>query len=131
MQENRSFEYAIIRVVPQVEREEFLNVGVIVYCKHFGFLKMKFTLNHERLLATFPQADIDDIQLHLQAFEQITEGNSKAGPIASLDIASRFRWLTAKRSTVVQTSDVHPGLCNDPSATLDKLHKQLVLVEKR
>ncbi len=131
MQENRSFEYAIIRAVPQVEREEFLNVGVIVYCKHFGFLKMKFTLNHERLLATFPKADISDIQLHLQAFEQITEGNLKAGPIASLDIASRFRWLTAKRSTVVQTSDVHPGLCNDPFATLDKLHKQLVLVEKR
>jgi hypothetical protein len=131
MQENHSFEYAIIRIVPQVEREEFLNVGVIVYCKHFGFLKMKFSMDYDRLPATFPNADINDIQLHLQAFEQITNGDPKAGPIASLDIASRFRWLTAKRSTVVQSSDVHPGLCNDPAATLEKLHQQLVLVEKK
>jgi Protein of unknown function (DUF3037) len=128
MHDNHSFEYAVIRLVPQVEREEFLNVGVILYCRHHPFLQMKFTLDETRLHATFPGADIQDIQLHLQAFEHICMGDIKGGPIALLDMASRFRWLTAKRSTVVQTSDVHPGLCSDPQETLNKLHRQLVLL---
>src|SRR5205085_11889414 len=98
MQETHSFEYAVIRLVPQVEREEFLNVGVILYCRHDKFLQMKFTLDEERLQHTFPTADIKEIRLHLRAFEQICAGDSMAGPIALLDIASRFRWLTAKRS---------------------------------
>ena len=128
MQDNHSFEYAVIRLVPQVEREEFLNVGVILYCRQHQFLQMKFTLDEQRLHTTFPGADINEIRLHLQAFEQICRGDAKGGPIALLDIASRFRWLTAKRSTVVQTSDVHPGLCSDPMETLNKLHRQLVLL---
>ena len=128
MQEDHSFEYAVIRLVPQVEREEFLNVGVILYCRQHQFLQMKFTLDELRLHTTFPGADINEIRLHLQAFEQICMGDAKGGPIASLDIGSRFRWLTAKRSTVVQTSDVHPGLCSDPMKTLNKLHQQLVLL---
>jgi Protein of unknown function (DUF3037) len=128
MQENHSFEYAVVRLVPQVEREEFLNVGVILYCRQHKFLGMKFTLDEKRLLSSFPAADINDIRLHLQAYEQISAGDAKAGPIAALDMASRFRWLTAKRSTVVQSSDVHPGLCHDPVDTLNKLHRQLVLI---
>ena len=127
MQENHLFEYAILRVVPRVEREEFLNVGVIVYCRKPAFLQTIFSLNEERLLAIFPQIIIKEIQTHLQALEQISAGNLQAGPIAAIDMASRFRWLTAKRSTVVQTSVVHPGLCKDPLATLIRLHEQLVM----
>ena len=127
MQENHLFEYAIIRVVPRVEREEFLNVGVILYCRQEQFLQTLFTLDEQRLFAFYPETDINEVQMHLNAFEQISLGNAEAGPIASLDIASRFRWLTAKRSTVLQTSGVHPGLCKDACETLIRLHKQLVL----
>lgn len=127
MQDNQLFEYAVIRVVPRVEREEFLNVGVIVYSKKPAFLKMMYTLDEKKLLIIFPEIDIDDVRSHLNAFEQISKGNSDAGPIAALDIASRFRWLTAKRSTVVQTSAVHSGLCKDAAQTVAHLHQQLVL----
>jgi hypothetical protein len=110
-----------------VEREEFINVGVILYCKKHAFLQTKFTVTADRLLALCPQASVGEITSHLQALEQISMGNLQAGPIAALDPASRFRWLTAKRSTVVQTSAVHPGLCKDPLETLIHLHDQLVL----
>ncbi len=126
MQENHLFEYAIIRVVPRVEREEFLNVGVVLYCRKPAFLKMLFTLDEARLLSLYPATDINDVICHLQAFEKICAANLTAGPIAALDNASRFRWLTAKRSTVVQSSAVHPGLCKDPAVTLRRLHEQLV-----
>ncbi|MGC4036117.1 MAG: DUF3037 domain-containing protein [Chitinophagaceae bacterium] len=101
MQENHLFEYAIIRIVPRVEREEFLNVGVIVYCKTKNFLEMTYTLDEQRLLALFPDVDIADVKRHLEAFEKITIADPESGPIAALDIPSRFRWLTAKRSTVL------------------------------
>ena len=127
MQESHLFEYAVLRIVPRVEREEFINVGVILYCKKHAFLQTKFTLAADRLLAMCPVANIGEITSHLQALEQISLGNLLAGPIAALDPASRFRWLTAKRSTVVQTSAVHPGLCKDPHTTLMRLHEQLVL----
>ena len=126
MQGNHLFEYAIIRVVPRVEREEFLNVGVILYCKKPPFLQTIITLNESRLLTVYRDIDIEEIQAHLKAFEQIIAGDLSAGPIAALDIASRFRWLTAKRSTILQTSVVHPGLCKDPAPTLVRLHEQLV-----
>ena len=126
MQGNHLFEYAIIRIVPKVEREEFLNVGVILYCKKPAFLQTKITLNENRLLAVGPDIDIAEIKSHLTAFEQIIAGDAAAGPIAALDIASRFRWLTAKRSTMLQTSVVHPGFCKDPVVTLNHLHQQLV-----
>ena len=126
MQDSQLFEYAIIRVVPRVEREEFLNVGVIVYCSAQNFLKTVFTLEEARLTALFPEVDVDEVREHLHAFEQISTGNEDAGPIAGLDIASRFRWLTAKRSTVLQTSPVHPGLCKNAAETLKQLHQQLV-----
>ena len=126
MQGNYLFEYAVIRIVPRVEREEFINVGVILYCKKPPFLKMLFVMDDSRLLSLFPTVDLPDVRCHLDAFKEISEGRVKAGPIASLDIASRFRWLTAKRSTVVQCSPVHPGLCLNPDDTLQHLFQQLV-----
>ncbi len=127
MQENFLFEYAVIRVVPRVEREEFLNVGVIVYCKKPPFLQTMYVLNEQKLLTLFPAAEIAEIKSHLEAFEQISKGESKDSPIAALDIASRFRWLTAKRSTVVQTSPVHSGLCKSFEETVARLFQQMVL----
>jgi hypothetical protein len=127
MQGKHLYEYAIIRVVPCVEREEFINVGVIVYCRKPAFLQTRFVVSYNRLEALFPAIDLKEIAAHLYIFEQIAAGNSIAGTIAALDMASRFRWLTAKRSTIVQTSAVHPGLCCDPVATLRHLFKQHVL----
>jgi hypothetical protein len=127
MQDHYLFEYAVIRVVPRVEREEFLNAGVIVYCRDKKFLKAIITLNKEKLQALCESADFEQIEKHLCIFRKVSEGDADAGPIGRLDIASRFRWLTATRSTVVQSSKIHPGFCVDPGETLEKLHMQLVL----
>jgi hypothetical protein len=127
MQGNNLFEYAVIRVVPRVEREEFFNVGVILYCQRPPFLQMMFTLDEQKLRTLHPQLDMEELKNHLYAFEQICLGKKEGGPISYLDIASRFRWLTATRSTVVQASKVHPGLCDDAGETLKKLHARLVL----
>ena len=121
------FEYAIIRIVPRVEREEFLNVGVILYCRDLKYLSSRFTVNKERFKALCGDLDCQEVEEHLQSIERICKGDKAGGPIASLDLASRFRWLTATRSTVVQTSKVHPGFCEDAGATLERLHQQLVL----
>jgi len=127
MQEKTLFEYAVIRVVPRVEREEFLNVGVVLYCAKQKFLQAVFALDEQRLKALSIDLDITEVKEHLCAFEQICIGSAQSGPIGKLDIASRFRWLTATRSTVVQCSKVHPGFCKDAAETLAKLHSQLVL----
>ena len=126
MSEQHSFEYAVIRVVPKVEREEFMNVGVILYCQSLSYLDARFTLNEERLRALAPALEMQEIKEHLKAFCNICKGGSEGGPIGKLDIGSRFRWLTATRSTVLQCSRVHPGLSNHPEDTLDNLHKRLV-----
>ena len=127
MQENNLFEYAVIRVVPQVEREEFLNVGVILYCPKLKFLQCRCEIDETRLCSFSDKVDINELKAHLHSFVEICRGSRNAGPIAQLDLASRFRWLTATRSTVVQTSKVHPGLCLDAGETLGKLYDQLVL----
>jgi hypothetical protein len=127
MQENHLFEYAVIRVVPKVEREEFLNVGVILYCARQKFLQTIFTLDATRLQAFSPSLDIPELEQHLHAFGQIALGKEEGGPIGRLDMASRFRWLTASRSTILQASKVHPGFCADPLAALTRLHALLVL----
>ncbi len=127
MQEQNLFEYAVIRLVPKVEREEFLNVGVIIYCAKQKILKTKFSVNEERMVAFCKKTDIDSLKEYLNAFEQICVGAVTAGPMAKLPIAERFRWLTATRSTVLQTSKVHPGLCTDATEKLDKLFDQLVV----
>lgn len=121
------FEYAVLRVVPRVEREEFLNVGVILYCASQGFLQATCELNETRLAAfAGPHLDLPDVRERLRSFERICRGRATGGPIGQLAIASRFRWLTAQRSTIIQTSPVHPGLCHDAATTLARLHAQLV-----
>ncbi len=127
MPEKRLFEYATIRIVPKVEREEFLNVGVILYCRDLKFLQCLYTLKKEKIQALCGDLDCREVEEHLKSIEKICAGDPAGGPIAALDLASRFRWLTATRSTIVQTSRVHPGFCEDPVTTLQKLHTQLVL----
>lgn len=127
MQEKRLFEYAVLRVVPRVEREEFLNVGVILYCASQGFLQTVFHMNEAKLRAFSAELDLAEIEARLQAFEQVCKGGKEGGTIGALPLASRFRWLTATRSTVVQTSKVHPGLCADPKLKLEKLLAEQVL----
>ena len=127
MQEDNLFEYAVIRVVPAVEREEFLNVGVVLFCAGQKFLKMLYHLDEERLIALNSKTDIAEIKEYLEAFDHICEGDKHGGSIGQYPIAERFRWLTATRSTVVQTSKVHPGFCKDANEMLEKLYGQLVL----
>ncbi len=127
MQQKHLFEYAVIRVVPRVEREEFLNIGVILYCAKQQFLQARYLLDESRLKAFSPDLDIAELKEHVCALERICLGDKAAGPIGKLDIASRFRWLTATRSTVVQTSKVHPGFCVDALETLERLFEQLVV----
>jgi hypothetical protein len=121
------FEYAVIRVVPRVEREEFLNVGVVLYCRQENFLRAKYFINEQKIRAFCDVTETSQLKEYLSAFEGICNAAENAGPIAKLDIASRFRWLTATRSTVVQTSKVHPGLCADAGETLQRLYEQLIL----
>jgi hypothetical protein len=127
MPEKHLFEYAVIRVVPCVEREEFMNVGVILYCAAQGFLQTRFALNETRLRGFSPNIDINELQERLHAFERICAGSREGGTIGQLAVSARFRWLTATRSTVVQTSAVHPGLSTDAKTTLDRLFDELVL----
>lgn len=127
MQERHLFEYAVIRVVPRVEREEFLNVGVILFCSKQKFLRAVYTIHEEKLKVLSPGTDLGEVNAYLQSFEKICKGGQQGGPIGQLPIAERFRWLTAVRSTVVQSSPVHPGLCLDAEDTLNRLFSQLVL----
>lgn len=127
MQEKNLFEYAVLRVVPRVEREEFINVGVVVYCAKQKFLGVRFELNKEKLAAFCKETDLTVLEDNLDAFERICRGGSESGTIGKLDIASRFRWLTATRSTVVQTSRAHAGFCKDASETMQKLYAEMVL----
>ncbi|MFN0215461.1 MAG: DUF3037 domain-containing protein [Saprospiraceae bacterium] len=126
MKELRLFEYAVIRIVPRPEREEFVNAGVILYCPEKKFLGMRVHLLEARLQALDSNLSLEEVNMHLQAFEEICCGKNPDSPIAQLDNASRFRWLTATRSTILQTSKVHPGLCEDPQETLEKLVRELV-----
>ena len=127
MPDKQLFEYAVIRVVPKVEREEFINVGVILYSREQKFLKLLFQLDEQKLRCLTNDIDIGEVKDHLHAIERICEGEAGSGPIGQMDIASRFRWLTATRSTVVQASKVHPGICNSPGEAIHKLFSELVL----
>lgn len=120
------FEYAVVRYVPLVAREEFINIGVILYCRDQKFLEAQFSQDFERCCHLFGKADVTELQQHVDAFKRITTGAKDGGPIAMLPPAERFRWLTAKRSTIIQTSAVHPGMCADATNTLAKLFEELV-----
>src|SRR4051794_38789633 len=125
MQDRHLFEYAVIRVVPRVEREEFINVGVILYCAKKKYLKSIFALDQARLSAFCPSLDIPELASNVNALGLICDGGKAGGPIGQLDMPSRFRWLTATRSTVLQASKVHPGFCQDPDLMLLKLRDEL------
>lgn len=127
MQEKHLFEYAVIRIVPKVEREEFINVGVVLYCAKQKFLQMAFVLDEARLTAFSASLNIAEVKEYLCAFQRICNGGKQGGEIGMLPIAERFRWLTATRSTVVQTSKVHPGFCDDAGEMLQRLYAQMVL----
>jgi hypothetical protein len=127
MPELHLFEYAVIRIVPRVEREEFLNVGVILFCKRPVYLGVRFSLNEEKIRYLFGETDIDCLRESLDSFQKIAAADTDGGPISRLDAAGRFRWLTATRSTMLQTSKVHPGLSSDPNRMLDNLFGKLVL----
>ena len=129
MQSERShatYDYAIIRVVPRVERGEFLNAGVILACQDAGFLDARIELDEARLLALDPGADLATIAQHLAAIPAICAGGKRAGPLALLSRRERFDWLTAPRSALIQTSPVHTGRCNDSAAALDALMRKMV-----
>ncbi|MDQ0639523.1 hypothetical protein QF042_003088 [Pedobacter sp. W3I1] len=127
MQGKFLFEYAVIRVMPRVEREEFINVGIILFCAKQKFLKSIFALDEKRIMAFSAEVDLEALKENLSAFERISAAAKGSGPIGQYDQASRFRWLTATRSTVVQCSKVHPGFCDDAEETLLRLHQELVL----
>lgn len=127
MQGKHLYEYAVIRLVPKVEREEFLNVGIIVFSKQGKYLKALFKVDEERLRVFCKDLDKDEICSNLDSFKKICEGSQNGGPIAQLDLPSRFRWLTAVRSSIIQTSRPHPGMTNDLEKTLNRLFTELVL----
>ena len=120
------YEYAVIRVVPKVERDEFFNVGVILMSKERDFLQMKTQVNETKLKALSSAVDADMINAYLDAWALVCAGR-KGGAIGALALRVRFRWLTANRSTIIQSSPIHPGYCDDPEQELEKLFNQLVL----
>jgi DUF3037 family protein len=120
------FQYAIIRVVPRVERGECLNAGVVLLCRPKRFLAARVELNLERLRVLAPDVDPAAIEPHLAAIERIAAGNPDAGPIARLGQGERFHWLVSPSSTTIQPSEVHTGLCDDPATELEHLMERLV-----
>ena len=122
-----SFDYAVLRIVPRVERQEFINVGVIVFCLQENFLGTRVHLDFARLQSFSPNSDLAEIRRHLEAYPKICEGLEESGPIGRLTRRERFHWLVAPRSTVIQVSAVHSGLCRNPASVLQKLFEHLVL----
>ncbi len=127
MQNRETYEYAVIRLVPKVEREEFLNVGVILFSKRKKYLGIKYKVDEERIKAFAEDVDIDIVRKHLEAWEMVCQGTPQGGTIGQFELPSRFRWLVASRSTIIQSSRTHPGLCTDPEAVLQKLFARYVL----
>jgi hypothetical protein len=122
-----AFEYAVIRIVPRVEREEFINVGVILYARTKRFLGVKLAVNEARLRAFAPDLDVESVITHLNIFPRIAAGGKDSGPIGELTLPERFYWLVAPRSTVIQCSPVHSGLCANPETALERLLERMVL----
>ncbi|MGH2960254.1 MAG: DUF3037 domain-containing protein [Solirubrobacterales bacterium] len=121
-----AFSYAIVRVVPDIERGEFINAGVLLFARQHDFLAARVELDRNRLAALCPDADYDSIESALKAFVRVAEGDEEAGPMAALPKSERFGWLAAPSSTVVQCSPTHTGLCSDPRQALDELFADLV-----
>ncbi|MCX8531610.1 DUF3037 domain-containing protein [Chryseobacterium luquanense] len=126
MQEDKIYEYAVIRLVPKVEREEFFNVGLVMFSKRERFIKVEFYLCPDKFKLMHSKLDYEDVIKNLESFKNIAEGKKEGGPIALLEIPDRFRWLTAVRSAVVQTSRPHPGKSKGLDVTFGKLFEELV-----
>ncbi len=127
MQDKYTYEYAVIRWVPKVEREEFMNIGVILFSKHKKLLSLQYHIDEKRIQNFGGETDIDEIRSYLDAWDLIAQGVKEGGEIACLDRASRFRWLTASKSTIIQCSKVHPGLHPNPEEVLVKLFERYVM----
>jgi hypothetical protein len=121
-----SFDYAVIRVVPRVEREEFVNAGVLLFCLERDFLQARVEVDEPRLRALWPEIDVELVRQHLEAIPKICAGSPDGGPIARLSLRERFHWLVAPRSTIIQVSPVHTGLCDSPERALEELFEQTV-----
>ncbi len=123
-----SYDYAIVRVVPCVERGEYINVGVILFCRTRRFLGALISLDMQRLTVLFPATDLAMVQQHLDSIPLVCTGSAEAGIIGQFSQSERFHWLVSPRSTIIQTSPVHSGLCTNPAATLEHLLKTMVLL---
>jgi hypothetical protein len=121
-----SFDYAVLRIVPRVEREEFMNAGIVVFCLERDYLAARIRFDRDRLKALWPEVDNDLVDKHLAAVQRICEGDSLAGPIAQLSRRERFHWLVSPRSTIIQPSPVHTGVCDANDGLLDRLEKQFL-----
>ena len=127
MSKSEMYEYAIIRLVPKVEREEFLNIGVILYSKRKQYLDMKIHIDESRILSFSKDIEIEHIKKYLDGWRRVCNGSKEGGPIGQLEMHLRFRWLTANRSTIIQSSKVHPGSSTEPSKELEVLFEKYVL----
>lgn len=121
-----SFDYAILRLVPRVDREEFINAGVVLFCLEKRFLDALVELDEARLLALAPEVDLAVVRSHLEALPRICQGGAEAGPIGQLPQKERWHWLVAPRSTILQVSPVHSGMCEDPAQALEHLMDTMV-----
>jgi hypothetical protein len=126
MHEKHLYEYAVIRVVPRVEREEFINVGLILYCKRQKYLRFKYHIPTTKLKSFCSEFDLEQLHINLESFAAICEGKKEAGPIAQFEKDERFRWLTAIKSSSIQTSRPHSGYSEDLDQTFEKLYNELV-----
>ncbi|WP_262249915.1 DUF3037 domain-containing protein [Parapedobacter soli] len=127
MQGKDIYHYAVIRVVPRVEREEFINVGLILFSKHKRFIRFEYHIPEEKIRSFCNEFDIGQLKENLESFARICSGSADAGPIAQLEITERFRWITAVKSSSIQTSKPHMGFSADLKATFEKLYHELVL----
>jgi hypothetical protein len=122
------FSYAVLRLVPRIERGECVNVGVVVFSRPLDYLEARTAVDESRARALWPDLDLEAVRAHLSAIERIAAGLPTAGPIAQLDTTARFHWLVAPSSTIIQPSQVHTGLCDAPGDEIEKLFRELVVV---
>jgi len=127
MHEKHLYDYAVIRVVPKVEREEFINVGLMLFCKRQKYLRIEYQIPVKKINSFCPEFDIEQLKINLDSFVNICNGKKEGGPIATFEIAERFRWLTAVKSSSIQTSRPHSGFSSNLDATFEKLYTELVL----
>ncbi len=127
MQDKHVYEYAVIRLVPKVEREEFFNVGLILFSKQARYLRVAYTFDADKIRAFCNDCDVESLKTNLSIFTKIGNGTACGSPIATLDVDERFRWLTAIKSSAIQTSRPHPGVSGDLDATFERLYQELVL----